>query len=159
MKLLDIAEEFQTLYEIATEEEDVETLTKLFNEIEAELKDKADNVRIVLSKLDKDIEFLDEEIKRLQQRKKAIQKNKENLKSLLALALYQAGIDKLKTSKATFYFVPTPPRVVINDESLIPDEFKVTKIEIDKQKLKEALKKGLEIKGATLEQNETLRIR
>ena len=159
MKLLDIAEEFQTLYEIATEEEDVETLTKLFNEIEVELKDKADNVRIVLSKLDKDIEFLDEEIKRLQQRKKAIQKNKENLKSLLALALYQAGIDKLKTPKATFYFAPTPPRVVINDESLIPDEFKVTKIEIDKQKLKEALKKGLEIKGATLEQNETLRIR
>ena len=159
MKLLDIAEEFQTLYEIATEEEDVETLTKLFNEIEAELKDKADNVRIVLSKLDKDIEFLDEEIKRLQQRKKAIQKNKENLKSLLALALYQAGIDKLKTPKATFYFAPTPSRVVINDESLIPDEFKVTKIEIDKQKLKEALKDGLEIKGATLEQNETLRIR
>jgi len=159
MKLLDIADEFQKLYELASESDDVETLHKLYQEIEEKLEEKADNTRIVLAKLDSDIEFLDKEIKRLQARKKMIERNKENLKSLLALTLYQAGITKLKTPKATFYFAPTPPRVVINDENLIPDDFKVTKIEIDKQKLKEALKNGIEIKGATLESNETLRIR
>jgi len=159
MKLLDIADEFQKLYELASESDDVETLHKLYQEIEEKLEEKADNTRIVLAKLDSDIEFLDKEIKRLQARKKMIERNKENLKSLLAITLHQAGITKLKTPKATFYFAPTPPRVVINDENLIPDDFKVTKIEIDKQKLKEALKSGVEIKGATLENNETLRIR
>ena len=159
MKLLDISKEFQALYEIATDEEDTKTLTQLFNEVEAKLEEKAENTRIILSKLDKDIEFLDEEIKRLQRRKKAIQKNKENLKSLLAWTLEQAGISKLKTQKATFYFAPTPPKVVIEDENLIPEEFKIQKWDIDKKKLKEALQSGLEIKGAILEQVETLRIR
>ncbi|GAB6045112.1 hypothetical protein JCM11957_07100 [Caminibacter profundus] len=159
MKLFEIADEFQKLYELASDSDDIETLTELFNELEIKLEDKADNTRIVLQKLDSDIKFLDEEIKRLQNRKKTIQKNKENLKTLLELALKSAGIEKLKTPKATFYFAPTPPKLIINDENEIPDEFKIPKIEIDKQKLKEALKNGLIIKGATLEQIETLRIR
>jgi len=159
MKLLDIADEFQKLYELASESDDIETLNSLYQEIEAKLEEKADNTRLILSKLDSDIEFLNKEIKRLQERKKMIERNKESLKTLLSIALKMSGVEKLKTKKATFYFAPTPPRVVINDENLIPDEFKLIKTEIDKQKLKEALKNGLEIKGATLEQNETLRIR
>jgi len=159
MKLLDIADEFQKLYELASESDDIETLNSLYQEIEAKLEEKADNTRLILSKLDSDIEFLNKEIKRLQERKKMIERNKESLKTLLSIALKLSGVEKLKTKKATFYFAPTPPRVVINDENLIPDEFKIVKTEIDKQKLKEALKNGLEIKGATLEQNETLRIR
>jgi len=159
MKLLDIADEFQKLYELASESDDIETLNSLYQEIEAKLEEKADNTRLILSKLDSDIEFLNKEIKRLQERKKMIERNKESLKTLLSIALKLSGVEKLKTKKATFYFAPTPPRVVINDENLIPDEFKLIKTEIDKQKLKEALKNGLEIKGTTLEQNETLRIR
>ena len=159
MRLFDISDEFQKLYELASDSDDVETLTELYNEIEAKLEEKADNVRFVIQKLESDAKFLSDEIKRLQARKKAIEINKENLKTLLAITMKQAGLAKLKTPKATFYFAPTPPRIIINDEELIPQEFKVTKIEIDKQKLKEALKNGLEIKGATLEQNETLRIR
>jgi septal ring factor EnvC (AmiA/AmiB activator) len=159
MKLLDIADEFQKLYELASESDDVETLQELYKEIEVQLEEKADNTRLILSKLDSDIEFLNKEIKRLQKRKKMIEHNKESLKTLLSIALKMAGVEKLKTKKATFYFAPTPPRLVINDENLIPEDFKETKIEINKQKLKEALKKGFEIKGVTLEQNETLRIR
>jgi len=159
MKLLDIADEFQKLYELASESDDIETLNSLYQEIETKLEEKADNTRLILSKLDSDIEFLNKEIKRLQERKKMIERNKESLKTLLSIALKMSGVEKLKTKKATFYFAPTPPKVVINDENLIPEDFKVTKIEVDKQKLKEALKNGLEIKGATLEQNETLRIR
>ena len=158
MKLFEIANEFKTLYDIATEEEDVETLSKLYDELEMKLEDKAENVRIVLMQLKADEELLSDEIKRLQTRKKSIAKNRENLKSLLAWTLQSAGVPKLKTPKATFYFTNTKS-VAIEDVEKLPQAF----VKIEKKPLKTELKKALlngeTIEGATLEETQTLNIR
>ena len=161
MKLIEISEEYQTIYDLASDTEDMETITQLYNEIEEKLEKKADSVRIVLAKLKSDSDFLSNEIKRLQQRKKSIENNSDSLKSLLMWTLQKAGVPKLKTAKATFYFATTKS-LQISDEvqlSALPKEYIQIDYKADKKALKEAIESGIEIKGVTIQENETLRIR
>ncbi len=161
MKLVEISQEYQALYDLASDTDDTETLTDLFNEIEESLENKADSVRVVLSKLKSDSDYLANEIKRLQQRKKSIDNNADNLKSLLMWTLQKAGISKLKTAKATFYFA-TSKSVQIGDEvelSNLPRTFVQIEYKPDKKALKEALESGKEIEGVTIVESQTLRIR
>lgn len=161
MKLIDISKEYQAIYDLASDTDEVETLTELYNQLELELEDKADSTRIVLSKLKSDCDYLADEIKRLQQRKKSIENNMDNLKSLLMWTLQRAGIPKLKTAKATFYFA-TSKSVKINSnvklESL-PSEYIQLEYKADKKALKEALENGVILEGIEIETNESLRIR
>ncbi|QOP42484.1 siphovirus Gp157 family protein [Sulfurimonas sediminis] len=161
MKLIDIASEFQAIYEMASDTDDIETITKLYNELNEDLEVKADSVRVVLAKLKSDSDYLTSEIKRLQERKKSIEKNAENLKSLLMWTLQKVGIPKLKTAKATFYFA-TSKSLQVSDEvklSSLPDEYIQIEYKTNKKALKEAIEAGKEIPGVTIVENETLRIR
>jgi len=161
MKLVDIASEYQAIYEMASDTDDMATITELYNQLEEDLEKKADSVRIVLAKLKSDTEFLATEIKRLQQRKKSIENNADNLKSLLMWTLQKAGIPKLKTAKATFYFA-TSKSLQISDEvqlSSLPSEYVQIEYKADKKALKEAVENGVVIDGVSIAENETLRIR
>jgi len=161
MKLVDIASEYQAIYEMASDTDDMATITELYNQLEEDLEQKADSVRIVLAKLKSDTEFLAAEIKRLQQRKKSIENNADNLKSLLMWTLQKAGIPKLKTAKATFYFA-TSKSLQISDEmqlSSLPSEYVQIEYKADKKALKEAVENGVVIDGVSIAENETLRIR
>ena len=161
MKLVDIASEHQAIYDIASDTDDMETLTELYNQLEEQLELKADSVRFVLAKLKSDTEFLAVEIKRLQQRKKSIENNADSLKSLLMWTLQKAGLPKLKTAKATFYFA-TSKSLHINDEvqlSKLPSEYVQVEYKADKKALKEAVENGVVIDGVSIAENETLRIR
>jgi len=161
MKLVDIASEYQAIYEMASDTDDMATITELYNQLEEDLEKKADSVRIVLAKLKSDTEFLAAEIKRLQQRKKSIENNADNLKSLLMWTLQKAGIPKLKTAKATFYFA-TSKSLQISDEvqlSSLPSEYVQIEYKADKKALKEAVENGVVIDGVSIAENETLRIR
>jgi hypothetical protein len=161
MKLVDIASEHQAIYDIASDTDDMETLTELYNQLEEQLELKADSVRFVLAKLKSDTEFLADEIKRLQQRKKSIENNADSLKSLLMWTLQKAGLAKLKTAKATFYFA-TSKSLQISDEvqlSTLPSEYIQVEYKADKKALKEAIENGVVIDGVSIAENETLRIR
>ena len=161
MKLIDISKEFQALYDVASDSNDVETLTELYNSLETKLEDKADSTRIILSKLKSDSDYLTNEIQRLHQRKKSIENNMDNLKSLLMWTLQKAGIDKLKTAKATFYFASSKSLSISDsiDISKLPSEYIQVEHKANKKALKEAIENGVALDGVTITENESLRIR
>jgi len=161
MKLIEISQEYQALYDLASDTDDMATITQLYNKLEEDLEYKAESVRVVLSRLKNDSEYLSAEIKRLQQRKKSIDNNTDNLKSLLMWTMQKAGVPKLKTPKATFYFA-TSKSLQISDEvqlSSLPSEYVQIEYKADKKALKEAVENGVVIDGVTITENETLRIR
>ena len=161
MKLIDISKEFQALYDVASDSNDVETLTELYNSLETKLEDKADSTRVILSRLKSDSDFLTDEIKRLQQRKKSIETNMDNLKSLLMWTFQKTGIDKLKTAKATFYFASSKSLSISDnvDISKLPSEYVQVEHKANKKALKEAIENGVVLDGVTIIENESLRIR
>jgi len=159
MKFTD--EKYQALYDLASDTDDTKTIYKKYNNINDDIDKQADNTRLILSKLKSDVDFLSDEIKQLQNRKKSIENNIDNLKSMLMWTFYKAGITKLKTKKATFYFATTTS-VKIDDTldlTKLDKNFVQVEYKVDKKALKEAIESGTKIDGVTIEEKETLRIR
>jgi hypothetical protein len=64
-------------------------------------------------------------------------------------------------TKAVVSFRKNPPSVIISDESLLPHEFKIQKIEMkpDRKSIAEVLKRGIAVPGAHLEEGRSVMIK
>lgn len=141
---------------------DPEFLADTMEAVDGELEVKAENYAKVMKNLDGDIEALDNEIRRLTSRKKALENNIKNMKMALQSMMTITGKTKFKTDLFSFGIQKNAPSVVIDtDINNLPTEFlKFREPEVDKTKLKEALKNGEDLSGyCHLEQSESLRIR
>jgi hypothetical protein len=141
---------------------DPQALADTFEGIDGALEDKADSYAKVRKNLESDVEGLDNEIRRLTSRKKAIENNIKRMNKVLLTTMITTGKTKFKTDLFSFGIQKNAPSVVIDtDINNLPTEFlKFREPEVDKTKLKEALKNGEDLEGfAHLEQTSSLRIR
>lgn len=148
MKLLELAEE-----------EDSSAFQDTLESLEDAIEVKAENTAYVMREMQGDIKLLDDEIKRLQGRKKALENNMKRMKEYLLNELEKANIPKVKTAIFTVYTQNNPESVEIENEELIPSEYKIPKYTIDKSSIKKMLKEGKEIKGARLNQSKGVRVK
>ena len=100
-----------------------------------------------------------DEADRLIEGARADEAKADALKSALMRAMQAINADKIKTNLFTLSVTKNPPAVEITEQSLIPSDFYVNKPQLDKQKIKDALKSGLPVAGATLVQRVSLRIK
>ena len=100
----------------------------------------------------------DLEIKRLQAIAKRSKNARERMKNALGFAMQNFGLDKLEVGTHRLSFRKSEG-VEITDENLIPDRFRIVEVKINKASIKEELKAGNIITGATLETRKNLQIR
>jgi len=157
----DLSKEYQALLDLASESENGEAIDELWNGLEGDLNAKLDGIAAVLNELDSDSEKLASEIRRLTARKRTIENNAARLKERVVWLLTEMGISKQKTLLHNFSVSKTAGSLKIEDEDKIPARFKLEKMEVIvlKDNLKEALKNGEEIDGATIEYKDSLRIK
>lgn len=98
------------------------------------------------------------EIKRLQAMKKTCENIERRMKERLGAAMDEFSTEKLTAGTFRFSFRKSTA-VVIENEDMIPDEFKDYVPQIRKKDLLEALKDGEFIAGAVLEQRKSLQMR
>ena len=147
--LYDIKEDYLALIsqiehaegEITEEMDEALTLT------EKTLQAKSEHYLEFIGSREKYCERIDEEIKRLQAMKKSESKWIDKLKEKLVIAVQIFGDINLGLKTIT----TRPSQIVECDLDSLSKEFKVTKITIqaDKTKIKNALKDGQKVKGAT----------
>jgi uncharacterized protein YciI len=146
MNLFDLSNEFialQTLLLEAQSPEDIKAVNELYSEIGAKLSEKLESTAYIVKGIESDVKMLSDEIKRLQARKKSLENKAKYLKELAKDALVASGDFKLKTPKFTFS-VSVRKEIdytKLDTQSLGDDYFRV-KRELDKTKLKEAVKNG-----------------
>ena len=102
------------------------------------------------------------EISRLAARKKTVQNRIQYIKDWYKQNLETMQTSKVQTPRGTMAIVKNPSSLVIDNPEDIPDQFKIpipATFELDKSKIKDALKTGDLITGAHLEQGTSLRIR
>ena len=160
MKLYELSQDYQQVMALLDEGTEVEVFDTL-ESIKTEIAEKATSIAIVMKSYDSNIEILDAEIKRLQERKRSEQSKQQWLKDYLKFNMEQAQIDKLKTATHTISIRKNPPKLVIENESLIPSEYTIVipeRYEIDKASVKTALKTK-DVPGAKLEQGTSLMIK
>lgn len=159
MTLRELTAEFEAVLAIALEEDDGEELAGRLAEIDMAIEDKADNYAVIIADLAAQESKLKAEIDRLTKRRQTLRNNAERMKQSLQIAMETVGKEKMKTDYYSYTIQKNPPKLVLDDERIVPEDYFITRRELDKVSLKDALKAGQEVRGAHLEQTESLRIR
>ena len=162
-QLYDIAERYKNLEELAENEDlDKETIAEIFkakDSVNGEMKIKYENIGRLIRNLTAKAEMIGKEEKFLTAKKKRAEKNIKNLKLYLYDCLKLTNKQKIETDLFKISIQKNQPALIINDVFSVPDEYFHNEKVLDKDLLKEKLKEGLEITGASLKQSESLRIR
>lgn len=160
LTLYELTESYLDLLDlIVSGEVEEDDVLDAFIAIDDEIEVKADSYAIVAKRLEADIKMIKEEENRLATKRRKIENDMKNLKSNLEFSMKALDKTKFKTNKFSFNIQKNAPSVQILDESLIADDYIRTKKEVDKTAIKNALKEGVEVEGATLIQTESLRIK
>ena len=120
-------------------------------------ENKVENYIKVIKNLEADVEARKAEIKRLTELNKADEKKKDHLKETLSTSMQLTGHERVDTQLFKVSFRKS--QAVEVDELVLPESYKVATWKPDKKRLKEDLKNGLEIIGATLVERKNLSIR
>lgn len=127
----------------------------ILESLEGAIEDKAEGCAKVLKSVKSEVAEVKAEEERLAKRRKSMESNYERLRTYVRENLQQAGKEKIKTPLFTIWLGKPQEKVVIDDESLLPDDcFKEPKPpEPDKKVLKAKLQKG-PMEGAHLEKGD-----
>lgn len=159
-KLYELANNYRNLTELI-DREDVEQdlIQNALKECQGDIEEKVDNIIKLIKNTESDIEGYKVEEKRLNARRKSLENTVTSLKNYLDSNLKALNLREVKTKLFSCKYQKSKASVEVLDQEVIPREFIVTEEKVDKKKLYEALKAGQEIEGASLKENESLRIK
>ena len=154
--LYELTGQFLDIYNLELDEETkLDTLDSI--DWETEYETKVENYIKVMKNLEADVEARKNEIKRLMELNKADEKKKEHLKDTLSASMSLTGHERVDTPLFKVSFRKS--QAVEVDEAVLPEAYKIATWKADKKRLKEDLKNGLEIIGASLVERKNLSIR
>ena len=162
--IYELTESIRLLWDLMDQGElDDDVLKDAMMNSQEDLKDKLEGYCKFIRQMESDVDGISVEIKRLQDRKAVLKNTIERSKKVMQMAMETAGEKKVKGQIFTISIQTNPESVVLDEsyiENIPPEYLKVKDPEIDKAKLKEDLKNGVNLDGiAHLEQTESLRIK
>ena len=157
MKMYELTEMYIRLLSMDMDED-------VFNDtlegLEGDIEYKVDNIACVIKELNSDAEAIKNEEKKLADRRKAKENKATRLKEYLHQCLSAMDKNKIETARNLISIRKNPAKVVlVNDFYNDAYAEVVETVKIDKNKLKEDLKAGKIVEGATLEQGTSLNIK
>ena len=161
MTLYELTSDFLRLLELAEDPDiDAEAFEDTLEALEGDIEVKADGYAKVITSVKGDISMLKEEIDRLSSRRRVMEGNVKRMTEALTNAMLATGKVKFKTELFSFNVQKNPPSLVVSDESLVPEEFRIPQPDkIDTAGIKAAIKGGAEFDWAYTTQSESVRIR
>ena len=166
LTLWQLTDQYLQALQVLTSDDDIppEVVRDTLDALEGSLAVKATNVASYVSMLDTNADAIGAEINRLKAMQARVERHAQRLREYLKENMLRSGIAKIEATQAPFFHLSirkNPPKVVIDNESLVPDEFVRTKIvtEIAKNEIKYAIQAGQDVPGAHLEQTERLEIK
>ena len=154
--LYELTGQFLDIYNLdADDETKLDTLDSI--DWQTDYEEKVENYIKVMKNLEADIEARKAEIKRLTELNKADKKKKDHLKETLSTSMALTGHERVDTPLFKVSFRKS--QAVEVDETVLPENYKIATWKPDKKRLKEDLKNGLEIIGASLVERKNLSIR
>ena len=154
--LYELTGQFLDIYNMELDEETkLDTLDSI--DWQTDYEEKVENYIKVIKNIESDVEARKNEIKRLTELNKADEKKKVHLKETLSTSMVLTGHERVDTPLFKVSFRKS--QAVEVDELVLPESYKVATWKPDKKRLKEDLKNGLEIVGASLVERKNLSIR
>lgn len=159
MKLYEINEDIQNLINMI-DEIDGQTFADTMESLQFELHDKAENYAKVIKTIEVEVDGIEKEIARLSGMKSARTSKIEYLKKSVEEAMILADDKKFKTDLFSFNVQKNAPSLNISDEAVIPSEYYILQDpKLDRKRLLDSVKDGVQIDGVNIKQTESLRIK
>lgn len=162
-RLYELTQSYAHLESLIESNEGSETLIKSLDAIEGIWNEKAKDVAAFVRNLETTAQAIKEAEGRMAERRKAIENRVEAVKKYLLDNMLFVGIEKIECPLFKISVRNNPPRVVVDDESLIPPEYMVTpeppKPYPDKKKIMADIKQGVVIDGVHSEQDKSIVIK
>lgn len=162
--LYELMSDFDALQQALDDEEVTnEQLDELLQQVEearGDLKTKVDNICRLLRNVDGETEKFRAEERRLSKRRKAQENKASRIRDWLKSSLDILDVEKIKTDTFEVAIVEQGHRIVVTDESKLPDEFIRVKRSPDMTRLNKAYKEDGEIPpGCDVVLTKAMRIR
>lgn len=139
-----------------------EVVADTLEALEGELIQKGQAVAAFALNLAAEVEAIKTVEKRIVERRRALENRVERMREYLRANMERAGITEIKALDGSFTakLAKGRPSVVVDDESLIPDdsEFVHWKREVSKTAIAAAFKAGNDVPGAHMEIKPSLRL-
>jgi hypothetical protein len=155
MKLYELTEAMKEVSKLLDEGVPFEQLEETLKDLDCDFEEKAKNVLFAIANLKAEAEMIDGEVARLTGKKKTKINQIDGLRNYLLFNMEQSNSKKIDNGLMSASVRKGAPSLLINDEGLIPDEYKVIKttVSADKKGLLKALKElseGETIDGAEI---------
>lgn len=158
--LFEITQEAIELASLLEEREFTPEMEQQLAITQSELTEKATNYGKVIKTIEGDISVIDAEIKRLQGLKSAKGKVIDRMKESVSNAMQAFHVDKIESPIMKIYFRKSEA-VEVEDENLVPDEYKLSRVTVslDKIKIKEIIQAGETVLGCQVIEKLNLQIK
>ncbi|ELD8171241.1 siphovirus Gp157 family protein [Staphylococcus pseudintermedius] len=151
--------ELAILEMLENEELSFDDVKDTLDAIKDEQKRKYDAMQKMILSLKGDINTLKERETALSKRRKSYENKIKSLQNYMLDSMKFKGETKFKTEEFT-YFIRKSDSTQIDDESAIPEKYKIEQApKINKTQIKKDIKAGIDVKGASLVENESLGVR
>jgi phage host-nuclease inhibitor protein Gam len=114
-------------------QDEIAVLITQLDETRGELRDKVDALCRVLANVKGNAEKFAAEEARLAKRRKSLENSQERIRNWIRASMDMLDVKKISTNVHTVSISPGQPKVVVVDESVIPEEYVRVKREIDKK--------------------------
>ena len=156
--IYEMTEQAQQLLELLTDGEiDEQTFLDTIEGMGA--IDKVENICKVISCLSADSQMFSNEIKRCQDRKRTIDNNITRLKKSLYDFYIASGQKQLKAGIFTVSSRKSTAVKITNEEAIPMDYLTIPMPKADLTAIKQAIKEGINVPGAEIEERESVQIR
>lgn len=160
-KLYELSEQYKNISELLDDEsQPQEIIEQALAQVEESFTEKVQSIAKLIQSLSSDANAYDLEANRLVALRRRTDKQIEHLKGYLSAEMEKSGITKVKGIFNVSIQQSSQPRLMIEDEAKIPECYYIAQPpKIDNAALKDNLKKGQAIPGATLEYGKYIMIR
>lgn len=129
------------------------------SDVQMALEEKVQGYEMVARNLEAHVPAIQAEIKRLEAMEQRITRRAEVLREHVKTSMKELGIQKIACPLFEMRIQDNPAKLEIFEEKLVPQEYwRTPEPEIDKAKLKAAIKAGTVVQGARLTKGDSLRI-
>lgn len=160
MKLYELKEIYSNIQMLIDNEQTTqEQMSLALSQINEEIEQKAQNIAWLIKDIDSDIEKFKKIEQEFNIKRKSLENKKLSLKKYLEDTMINLDKKKFKTEYFSFSIQKNAPSLQVETQNHIPNEYYITQKVLDRKKLLEAIKNGIEIKDVSLQQSESLRIK
>jgi hypothetical protein len=126
------------------------------SELLVQSKEKVSSYCFILDSMDNEIAFVEQQIKQAKEYVDKIEKQQTRLKEIAMSVINKNEKSKLEGINGRYLSKRKSQSVIIEDDSVIDSMYLKITTSVDKSKIKDDLKSGVEVSGAKLVNNENL---